>query len=232
MDCKLAMRLLPGAIIFDFDGTLVDSEKITFQLAVPIITRYVGRDFTEEELNSIKGKVWKNAFKKWLPDDHENLYQEIVDNWREVDPVLPLYPEVRKMLNHLHGKGIPMAIASSRERNLISRDLERHSIDGYFETVVGQEDTVRHKPDPDPLLLAADSMDVKKEDCIYIGDQPWDILASKAAGMISGAAIWGEGVLESLSPAGPDFVFRSPDDIAYSLFDGDPYRRDYFGAGT
>ncbi len=209
---------IPEAIIFDFDGTLVDSEKITFQLAMPIITKHIGRELTAEELSTIKGKVWKSAFKKWLPDDHEKLYQEIVDNWKAVDPVLPLYPFIREMLENLNKTGIPMAIVSSRERSLISRDLERLSIDRFFKIVVGQEDTGHHKPDPEPLLLASDLLRLENNFCIYIGDQVSDITASRAAGMISGGAFWGEGVKNILKDAAPDYLFSEPNEVVQQIF--------------
>lgn len=203
----------PEAIIFDFDGTLVDSERITYELSAPIISKYMGRDFTCEELNSLKGKVWKSAFRQWLPEDHEKLYQEIVDNWRAVDPVLPLYPEIRTMLEALHRNGVVMAIASSRERSLISRDLGRLSISEFFEVVVGQEDTFKHKPDPDPLLLASELLRIKESHCIYVGDQVSDIEASRSAGMLSGGASWGEGNHSLLKQAIPDYLFVRPADI-------------------
>ncbi len=207
----------PEAIIFDFDGTLVDSERITFDLAVPIISKYLGREISREELSSIKGRVWKTAFKKWLPRDHEKVYQEIVDNWRAVNPALPIYPDIREMLSILHERGFKMAIASSRERNLIAGDLKRLSIEGYFETVIGQEDTILHKPEPEPLLMASRQINVRADLCIYIGDQVSDITASKSAGMLSGGASWGEGIHNILNDARPDFLFTKPSEVPVFL---------------
>lgn len=205
-------------VIFDFDGTLVDSEQITFELASPIISRFVGREITREELAGYKGKVWKTAFKEWVPEQYEMMYQEIVESWRNTDPLLPLYPEVIDLIQTLSEKGIGMAIASARERRLIVRDLKRLSIDTYFDAVVGQEDTLRHKPDPDPLLLASRLLGAEKSNCMYIGDQISDIQASRSAGMVSGAATWGEGIHSVLESAKPDFLFSRPMEVVQNLF--------------
>lgn len=208
----------PEVIIFDYDGTLVDSEKITYELSAPIISKYLGRRFSKEELNSLKGKVWKNAFRKWLPDNYENLYQDIVENWKKIDPVIPLYPEIRMALKLLHNHGVKMAIASSNKRNFILKNLERLSISNFFEVVVGQEDTVNYKPDPDPLIRASELMKLERGRCIYIGDQVSDIEASKSAGMFSGGASWGEGNHAILQDASPDYIFTKPTDIHEVLF--------------
>lgn len=205
-------------VIFDFDGTLVDSEKITFELASPIISKYVGREITESDLASYKGKAWKTAFKEWVPNNYEKLYHEIVKSWEEIDPVLPLYPEVINMIQALHQKGVAMGIASARERSLIVRDLRRLSINKYFDVVVGQEDTYRHKPDPEPLLLVSELLGTENSDCVYIGDQVSDIQASRSAGMLSGAAAWGEGIRSALKDANPDYLFSKPMEVVESLF--------------
>jgi pyrophosphatase PpaX len=60
-----------------------------------------------------------------------------------------------------------------------------------FETVVGGDETKHHKPDPEPLLLAAERMEVAPETCAYVGDSPFDIRAAKAAHMHAVAVTWG-----------------------------------------
>ena len=60
-----------------------------------------------------------------------------------------------------------------------------------FETVVGGDETEKHKPDPQPLLLAAERLGVAPTDCAYVGDSPFDIRAAKAAGMFAVAVTWG-----------------------------------------
>ncbi len=209
---------MPEAIIFDFDGTLVDSERITYEIVSPIVSKYLGRVFTEDEVNSLRGVVWKETFRKWFPDRHERLNREISARWATVNPVLPMYPGVSNMLASLKHRGVHMGIASSRERGLLVENLRMLSIDSYFEAVVGQEDTQMHKPNPEPLLLALSGMGVDGATCIYIGDQATDIRASKSAGMLSGGASWGEGNQSALLMESPDYIFSRPDEVIESMF--------------
>ena len=214
----MIVTIVPQTLIFDFDGTLVDSEKVTTDLARPILSRYLGRPISDYEINGLKGKAWKNVFKDWFPGKAGQVYDEIVKNWNTRKTEILAYEGISELLSELESKGIRMGIVSSRETHLICEDLERLSLRSFFETVVGQTDTTRHKPDPDPLLLAAAKMDVERENCIYIGDQPWDIIASRAAGMYSGAALWGEGDLQVLSASSPDYIFHTPLEIIHTLF--------------
>lgn len=111
-----------------------------------------------------------------------------------------------------------MAIASSKEGRLVRGTLSKLGWGSYFEAVVGQEDTDRHKSGPHLLLMVSYILGIKPQNCIYIGDQPWDIQASKAASMTSGAALWGEGRFEVLAAESPDFVFHQPIDVVTQFF--------------
>lgn len=210
----MTAKVIPEAIIFDFDGTLVDSERVTLEVSRPVISKYLGRPITDEELNSLKGKVWKIELARIVPGRDRELHEEIVREFERKNPAIDAYPSVHRLLSDLRDMEISLGIASSRRSDNIRSILEKLGMDEYFEIVVGQEDTRRHKPDPDPLLLAAAGMNTLGEKCIYIGDQPGDIQASRAAGMLSGAALWGEGKPDEMVPAFPDYVFREPEDIS------------------
>ena len=82
---------------------------------------------------------------------------------------------------------------------------------GTVEILASQDDTARHKPHPDPLLLAADRLGVEPTDCVYVGDAVVDLQAGQAAGMSTIGVTWGAGLRSELVGAGPTEVV---DDIA------------------
>lgn len=201
------------AVIFDFDGTLANSEQITFNVVRPILSKYLNKEISDSDLNDLKGKVWKTTFKEWLPDTYLELYAEIDRAWTSMNPFIPMYPDVSEMLASLKERNTLMAIASSRESGLLKQILKQNNLTEYFSYIVGQEDTKSHKPSPDPLLAAAKGIGIRPAKCIYIGDQPWDLMASRAAGMMSGAALWGEAEAEAMLRQKPDMVFKIPHDV-------------------
>jgi pyrophosphatase PpaX len=87
-------------------------------------------------------------------------------------------------------------------------------IEHLFETVVGGDETQRHKPDPEPLLLAAHRLRAEPSECAYVGDSPFDIRAAKAGGMHAVAVSWG-GIhdREKLEAEEPDAIVDSPAEL-------------------
>lgn len=213
----MSIDFKPDAIIFDFDGTMVNSETATISIASPVISKYLGRQVSSEEMDNLKGKVWKKELQKWFPGNHEEVHMEIVRSWEKTKPDIRAYNGVSEILDIINENNVPMAVASSRKSSHLIEMIGKLSWDKYFETIVGQDDTTSHKPEPDPLILAAKRLGKRSTECIYIGDQVWDIRASKAAGMISGVALWGDGKQDVLMNEKPDFIFHSPTDIPKKL---------------
>ena len=206
-----------NTVIFDLDGTIIDSEKTAFEVAKSVLPRF-GKKVSEEDLAYLRGRAWFPIIKEWFPDNGQEVYNQILTEWDSLYPGSSMYDGVLDSIIELHNLGIRLAIVSSKENEYIFKDLQELSLGKYFEIIVGQKDTYRHKPHPDPLILAARMLDEEPSNCIYIGDQPSDIMASRSAGMKSGGALWGEGDRELLAPSDPDYMFQAPGDVIASLF--------------
>src|SRR5436305_1106820 len=114
------------------------------------------------------------------------------------------------MLMRLRDEGRRLGIVTSKLRTTVDIVLDQISYGPAFEVIVTAEDTARHKPDPDPILLALERMKVGPDAAIYVGDSPYDILAGRAAGVATGAATWGIHPRDDLLELWPDHVFDSP----------------------
>ena len=101
-------------------------------------------------------------------------------------------------------QGRRLGVVTAKRRSTVELAFARIPIGHVFETVVGGDETEKHKPDPEPLLEAARRMQVAPSDCAYVGDSPFDIRAAKAAGMYAIAVTWGRihdrSVLEQEAP--------------------------------
>jgi pyrophosphatase PpaX len=91
----------------------------------------------------------------------------------------------------LHDDGVRLGIVTAKRRATVDLAFARLRVGHLFETVVGGDETAKHKPDPEPLLEAARRLAVSPQDCAYVGDSPFDIRAAKAAHMYSVAVTWG-----------------------------------------
>jgi pyrophosphatase PpaX len=95
------------------------------------------------------------------------------------------------VLVRLHEEGRRLGIVTAKRRSTVELAFDRVPLGHLFETIVGGDETKRHKPDPEPLLLGAERLGADPADTAYVGDSPFDVRAAKAAGMFAVAVTWG-----------------------------------------
>jgi pyrophosphatase PpaX len=98
---------------------------------------------------------------------------------------------MQDVLLRLHEEGRRLGIVTAKRRSTVDLAFARVPLGHLFETVVGGDETERHKPDPAPLLLAAERLGADPRETAYVGDSPFDVRAAKAAGMYAVAVTWG-----------------------------------------
>ncbi len=178
-----------AAVLFDFDGVLVDTEYAIYQawqrcfhehghdLPLEIYTRCIGSDFVtwspKTHLEELSGRDFD-----WHDLDSRRQ-QEIMDDLKGTGPM----PGVTGLLDHLTTTGTRRAVVSSSSHDWVDGWLERLSLDGHFETVVCRGDAPAIKPAPDLYLEAARRMDLPPSACLVIEDSLNGVKSAVAAGM-------------------------------------------------
>jgi pyrophosphatase PpaX len=193
------------AILFDLDGTLVDS----IQLIVESMRHaFRGRSHcpTDEEWTSKIGTPLRNCFADWAADDDDT--EILVRGYREYqlehhDRLMRAYPGVHETLSTLHALGHRMAIVTSKSVELAERALKHTGLKPHFEVIVGLESCTRHKPHPEPVTTALELLGAPPDSAAFVGDSTYDILAGNAAGVATLAALWGPFGRPELEEAGP-----------------------------
>lgn len=136
-------------------------------------------------------------------------------DWRGANSLIPqmeVYDGIAEILAYVQQKGIKAAIVTSSPSNYCNRIVQHHQ--WLFPVVVCFHDTNRHKPNPDPILLAIEKLGNPPVSEIYsLGDTDTDIIASKRAGVKSVACLWGSNNASALSAAEPDLSFNSPHEV-------------------
>jgi HAD superfamily hydrolase (TIGR01509 family) len=211
------------ALIFDLDGTLVDTvyahvfawQRALAEADMPIdgwrihrrigmsgglfaraVAREVGRPLSEEETEAIQQR-------------HGELFRELLPDRRP----LPGAPE---LLRELREHGVTHGIATSGRRPEIDRSLEALGV-GDETVVVARGDVARAKPEPDLFLACATRLDTDPEECYVVGDAVWDLLAARRARMLSVGLLSGGYGEDELVSAGAFRVYRDADELRQSL---------------
>ena len=194
------------------DGTLLDSEGLSSKATDFGVHSITGRHLTEEENRSLTGKPVKKVLQEWFPDKSHSIYEAGIGYYRSRIGEISSYPGINKLLDNLRSK-YKMAIVTSTHREQAMEILSKVGLLEYFSFIIGQDDTVMNKPDPEPVLLAINRLGVSREDCIFVGDQPYDIIAAHGAGIIAAAATWGTGMKDVLEVYRPDYFLEHPEDL-------------------
>jgi pyrophosphatase PpaX len=202
-------------VLFDLDGTVVDSGAIILASMRHAAKEVLGIEPPDDELMAAVGGPGLEAQMRALAPDR---VEELVTVYREHNE--PLHDElvscdgIDDVLVRLKDEGRRLAIVTAKRRATVELAFARVPLGHLFETVIGGDETQRHKPHPEPLLLAAERMHVEPSECAYVGDSPFDIRAARAAGMHAVAVTWG-GIhdREKLEREEPDAIVDTADEL-------------------
>jgi pyrophosphatase PpaX len=199
-------------VLFDLDGTVIDSGAIILASMRHAAKEVLGAEPPDELLMSAVGGPGLEAQMRALSPD---LADELVRVYRAHNEPLHdgivSFAGIDDVLVRLKDEGRRLGIVTAKRRETVELAFARVPLGHLFETVVGGDETERHKPDPEPLLLAAERLGVDADQCAYVGDSPFDIRAAKAASMHAIAVTWG-GIhdRERLALEDPDELVDTP----------------------
>jgi beta-phosphoglucomutase len=208
------------AIIWDVDGTLVDTAELHFQAWVKV-AQQLGKPFSRDDFAATFGRrnpeILRQLFGEELNEQEvadlgalkEDLYRD------EARKGVDLLPGVRLLLEGLHAAGFLQAIGSSAPLRNVRLILELTRTGSFFSAVASMEDTERGKPDPEVFLVAAAKLGVTPERCLVMEDAVAGVQAAKAGGMKCIAVRFvGHHSEENLAAAGADRVVRTLEEVS------------------
>lgn len=173
------------AIIFDFDGTLLDSDKmivVTFEQLYKIYKPNIVPD--KNKLLLFSGPPIKESLLKEFPDANQ---KEALDNFLKLSEInyikyVKPFPYVKEMLTLLKKFNIKTALVTSKARQATDFALKLTSLDGLFDFIICADEVKNVKPDPEGVLLALNHLNVKnKDNVVYIGDSEYDYMTAENA---------------------------------------------------
>ncbi|HSK48731.1 MAG TPA: HAD-IA family hydrolase [Coriobacteriia bacterium] len=212
------------AVLFDLDGTLIDTLDM-IRASMRYATEHVlGEPLPDQVLMHNVGVpliTQMREFDEVRAEELVRVYRE--HNARVHDAMVREYPGVNEGLDRLGQLGFRLGIVTSKSAAVAQRGLERFSLERFFEVIVTYDDVPVHKPDPHPLCFAAERLGVPADKCAYVGDSPHDMTAAIRAGCLAIAALWGVSSPERVLEPGPAYAVNSMADVS-ALFDGEAER--------
>jgi pyrophosphatase PpaX len=179
--------------LFDLDGTVIDTGPLIAESFRHAVRTVLGKTIDDEEMLAyVGGWSLREQMCRLAPD----RAQELVEAYRAYNEPrhagLEFCAGMHELLVELHAEGVRLGLATAKRRPTVEiafRYLPQ--LEGLFDAIVCAEDTERHKPDPEPLLLALRRLGGEPGEAAYVGDSPFDVEAAKAAGLRAIAVTWG-----------------------------------------
>jgi pyrophosphatase PpaX len=179
-------------VLFDLDGTLVDSTAIILASFHHTTESVLGRRFPDEAiLAQVGGSSLEAQMALLDPDRVDELVPVYRAHNNELCRGLSCFDGIVDVLAQLKDEGRRLGVVSAKRRPTVEIAFAAAGIADFFDVVVGSDATERHKPDPDPILHALGLLGAEPRDAAYVGDSPFDAAAAKAAGVFAVAVAWG-----------------------------------------
>jgi pyrophosphatase PpaX len=202
-------------VLFDLDGTVIDSGAIILASMRHAAKEVLGVEPPDDELMAAVGGPGLHAQMHALaPDRVDELVNVYRAHNEPLHDTLACCDGMDDVLVRLKEEGRRLGIVTAKRRETVELAFAAVPLGHLFDTVVGGDETDRHKPDPEPLLLALERLDARPTETAYVGDAPFDVRAAKAAAIHSVAVTWG-GIhpRERLEREDPDAVVDTAEEL-------------------
>ncbi|MDO5118173.1 MAG: HAD-IA family hydrolase [Eggerthellaceae bacterium] len=204
------------AVLFDLDGTLLDTYQLILDSMRYTIATELGLDCSDEQLMAKVGQPLAVQFTDFTNDPALiELLLKVYRAYNETrhDAVVRAFDGIPEVLAALKEAGFSLGVVTSKRHELAQRGLDITGLAPYMDFLVGPDDWPEFKPNPGSVLYGCRLAGQDPSECIYVGDSPFDIQAGNSAGCITIAALWGMFSEAVLCEQEPTYTCSRPTDI-------------------
>ena len=205
------------AILFDLDGTLIDSIELILNSARHAFIGFEGRAPTHEEWRAGIGRPLRTVLREYAAGDDaetDRLFQRYRDYQLEHhDRLIRPYAGIVETVQWMARAGYPMALVTSKADWMAEKALVHVGLDRLIPTIVGCDTCVNHKPHPEPVERALALLGVRADNAIFVGDSPHDVESGRAAGVVTVGVAWGAFTAAELKASGADVVIDRVEEL-------------------
>ena len=211
---------MPAALLFDLDGTLVDSIELILGSARHAFEGFDGHAPTDDEWRAGIGRPLVTMFREFAPDEAE--VQRLVGRYRAYqlehhDRLMRAYDGIVPLVQELSDAGHPLALVTSKADWLATRALEHVGLSLVIPVVVGCDSCLRHKPHPEPVERALAQLRTSAAHALFVGDSPHDVEAGRAAGVHTIGVTWGAFTRQEMLASSADVVVDDVDGLRAAI---------------
>jgi len=197
-------------VLFDLDGTLIDSIALILASYRHTLAAHGFEQIADADWMRGVGTPLRVQLTPWArsPEHLAELaltYRE--HNLAHHDQMISIYPGVVELVRQIKARGLGTGVVTSKNREGTRRGLALFGLEDAFDVLVCADDVTQPKPHPEPVLTAMALLDADPATTLFVGDSIHDLHSGRAAGVLTGAVLWGPFSRAELEPAEPDYWF-------------------------
>lgn len=201
-------------ILFDLDGTLIDTNELIIQSFLHTLQHYYPDQYKREDVLPFMGPTLVETFGSMNPDNIEEMIKTYrTFNISNHDLLVKEFEGVKETIIALKEKGYKIGIVTSKMSDVVMKGLKLTELDPYFEIIVALDHVEKAKPDPGPILMALEKLDSIPEETIMVGDNHHDIVGGQNAGVRTAAVAWSIKGRDYLATFNPDYMLENMTDL-------------------
>lgn len=214
--------LVAKAVLFDLDGTLLDSTQSIRDTMNAVLAERRLAAFTKPELDALIGHPLRDILATRLPAPDPAAVEAMALRYRAVYSesgwfTVALMPGIQELVSELRRAGLRTGVVTSKGQQETETLLTDLGVLGLFDAIVGDDDKRPLKPDPAPVVDACRQLGCDPGEAIMVGDTRFDVLAARSAGAAAVGVLWGHGSPESLREAGAHAIVDSVAELRRAL---------------
>ena len=203
-------------MLFDLDGTIIDSIALILASYRHTLAAHGFEQIADADWMRGVGTPLRVQLKPWArsPEHLVELaltYRE--HNLTHHDQMISIYPGMVDLVRQIKARGLGTGVVTSKNREGTRRGLALFGLEDAFDVLVCADDVTQPKPHPEPVLKAVALLDADPTTTLFVGDSIHDLHSGRAAGVLTGAVLWGPFSRAELEPAAPDFWFETTEEM-------------------
>ncbi len=211
-------------VLFDLDGTLIDSIDLILASYRHTLVTHGRAAVPDAEWMKGVGTPLRVQLGPWASSPEE--LQALISTYRDHnlanhDRMILPFPGITELVRGIRAAGIRTGVVTSKNRDGTKRGLRLLGLEEYIEVLVCADDVEHPKPHPEPVHRAVALLGADPATTIFVGDSIHDLRSGRAAGVLTGAVLWGPFLREELAPAEPDYWFERPEELGQLCSAGD-----------
>lgn len=208
-------------ILFDLDGTLIDTNELIISTYLHTLEKYFPGKYTREDVLPFLGPTLHEVFGAMDPERVEEMVLEYrTYNLANHDALVKEFVGVMETIETLKKKGYKLAIVTTKREDVAFKGLRLMKLDSFFDVMVAYDHVQKVKPDPEPIFLALEKLGSKPEETLMVGDNFHDVLAGKNAGTKTAGVAWTIKGRDYLAKYEPDYMLENMTDLLTILGEG------------